>query len=179
MDRRKNRKVGVRVLTDDGCLGDAAVGQLHPDRVGAGNHVLIGDDGALPIHDHPGSQAALDVLAVARPQVAEQLVERRRLAALGDHAGGIDVHHGRRRARDRVGEALHDHDGAQTSRRRQRGRIAAGDADGAQQRGLPPDHHESAGQADRLPLAARNSRGRARFAIRLPTPDAGLTGNCV
>ena len=107
--------IGVRVLADDGRLGDAAVGQLHPDRIGARNHVLVGDDGALRVHDHAGSQAALDALAVARPIVAEQLVERRRLAALGDHARRVDVDHRRRRARDRVGEALHDHDGARGS----------------------------------------------------------------
>jgi hypothetical protein len=73
--------------------------------------VLVGDDGAFRVDDHARSEAALDALAVARPIVAEQLVERRRLPALRDDACRVDVDHGRRRARHGVGEALHD-DGA-------------------------------------------------------------------
>ncbi len=129
--------VGVRILADDGRLGDAAIGQLHPDGIRARNHMLIGDDGALRIHDDAGPQAALDALAVTRPIIAEQLIERRRLAALGDDARRVDIHHRRRRARDRVGKALHDHGGA----RRGRGRRcrAARRGDGAQQSRFPPD----------------------------------------
>ena len=149
-------EIGVRILADDGRLGDAAVGKLHPDRIGARDHVLVGDDRALRVHDHARAQTALHALAVARPIVAEQLIERRRAAALGDHARRVDIDHGRRGARDRVGEALHDHDGARGSGRRAgrragrgrgRGRGRRG-GDGAQQRGLPPDDEEGDGQAD-------------------------------
>jgi hypothetical protein len=44
-------------------------------------------------------------------KIAEQLDRAARLGALGDDARGIDVDHGRRGARHRVGEALHDDGG--------------------------------------------------------------------
>ena len=45
-------EVGVRILADDGRIGDAAVGELDPDRIGARDDVLVGDDGALRVDDH-------------------------------------------------------------------------------------------------------------------------------
>ena len=80
MDRSQDGEIRVRILADDRRIGDPAVGQLHPDRIGAGDDVLVGHDGALRIDDDAGSQAALDALAVARPVVAEQLIERCGLA---------------------------------------------------------------------------------------------------
>ena len=109
MDRCRIARSVSGSWPDDGRVGDAAVGELHPDRVGAGDDVLVGDDGALRVDDHARAQAALDALAIARPVIAEQLIERRGLPPLGDHARGIDIDHRRRRARHRVGEALHDH----------------------------------------------------------------------
>ena len=57
-------------------LGDAAVGELHADRVGVGDHVVIGDDVAVLVDDDARAEAVLDALAVARQVLAKQLLER-------------------------------------------------------------------------------------------------------
>ena len=101
----QNGDVRVGILPDDGRVGDATVGELHPDRIRARDDVLIRHDGAGGIDDDAGSQAAFDALAIARPKIAEQLIEHGCLGALRDDACGIDVHHGGRRARHRIGEA--------------------------------------------------------------------------
>ena len=160
--------IGVRILADDGRLGDAAVGELHPDRIGAGDHVLIGDDGALRIHDDAGAQTALDALAVARPIIAEQLIERRRLAALGDDARGVDVDHRRRRACHRVGEALHD-DTGRTAAGAGCGRApagcgaVAGERDGARAKQVSTRRLGRRRPGRPRPLSAKNSRGMRVF----------------
>ena len=46
------REIRIGILAHHGCLGDPSVRQLHTDRVGAGDHVLVGDDGPLGIDDH-------------------------------------------------------------------------------------------------------------------------------
>ena len=56
----------------------AAVLELHLDLRGARDHVVVGDDVAVHVVDDPGAEAALDALAVVRPDVAEQLRELRR-----------------------------------------------------------------------------------------------------
>ncbi len=111
ISRSQNGNVRVRVLPDDGGIGDASVGELHPDRIGAGDDVLIRDDGAHRIDDHARAQAALDALPIARPIVAEQLIERGGLRALRDDPRGVDIDHRRRGARHRIGKTLHDHRG--------------------------------------------------------------------
>ena len=133
---------------DDGRIGDAAVGELHPDRVGAGNDVLVGDDGALRIDDDARAQTALDALPVARPVIPEQLIERRGLPALGDHARRIDVDHRRRCACHRVGEALHRRTAAARAARVRAAVRRGRGADGAEQGRFPPDDQEGGCKAD-------------------------------
>ena len=144
----QDRDVRVRVLADDGGFGDAPVGQLHADRIGAGDHVLIGDDGACPIDDHAGAEAAFDALPVARPIIAEQLIERRDPRALGDQARGVDIDHGRSGARHRICEARHgrrSERGDVRDRRSGRG-LALGNR--TQQFGFPPHQQKRRRQAD-------------------------------
>ena len=40
----QHRQVGVRIAADDVRIRDAPVGELHADRVGVGDHVVVGDD---------------------------------------------------------------------------------------------------------------------------------------
>ena len=72
----QNGDIRVGILSDDGGVGDAAVGKLHSDGIRARDDVLIGHDGARVIDDDARTQAALDALPVARPKIAEQLIER-------------------------------------------------------------------------------------------------------
>jgi hypothetical protein len=67
-------EVGVRIAPDDRRLGHAAVSELDHDRVGIGDHVVVGGDVTLVVEDHAGAERALYALAVARPGVAEQLL---------------------------------------------------------------------------------------------------------
>ena len=104
----KLREIRVRILPDDAGVRDATVGELDADPIRAGDHVLVGDDGALRIDDHAGSEAALDPAPVVRPVAAEQLVEGFGLSLFGDEPRRVDIHHGRRRPRHRVGETVDD-----------------------------------------------------------------------
>ena len=74
----QNGQVRVRVAADDVRIRHAAVGELHLDRVGIGDHMIVGDDVAAAVDDDAGAQAALDALPVARQEIAEQLLPDRR-----------------------------------------------------------------------------------------------------
>ena len=73
----QHRQVGVGIAADDARIGDAPVRELHADRVGIRDHVVVCDDVPWRIDDHAGSQASLDALLIQRPVVAEKLVEAR------------------------------------------------------------------------------------------------------
>ena len=165
----ENGEIGVRILSDDRRLGDAPVGQLHPDGIGARDHVLIGDDGALRIDDHAGPQAALDVLAVTRPVIAEQLIERRRLAALGDDARGINVHHRRRRARHRSRQSSACHGGA-----RARQPVPASRA-GALTAPNSAGFHQTTRKAPARPTTAARSKKLARMRVFCKSTPSRVT----
>ena len=64
-------EVGVAVDADERRGGGATVLQLDLDLGSAGDHVEVRDDVAADVVDDPGSEAALDALAVVRPDVAE------------------------------------------------------------------------------------------------------------
>ena len=61
--------VGAAMIRLDG--GDPTVGELHIDRIRAGDDVMIGDDVALSIHEDARAEAALYALPVTRPVVTE------------------------------------------------------------------------------------------------------------
>jgi len=134
----QNGNIRVGVLTDDGRIGDAAVRNLHSNGISARDDVLIRHDGPGRVDDDAGPQAALDTLSIARPKIAEQLVERGRLGALRHQTRGIDVDHGRRRSRDRVGKARHDHRRTDWGGRR----VLRRNGGLSQECGLPPDHEK-------------------------------------
>ena len=137
----QNGDVRVRILPDDGRVGDPAVGKLHSDGIRARDDVLIRHDGARIVDDHARAQAAFHALPVAWPKIAEQLIERGRLGALRDHARGVYVHDGRGRPCHGIGKALHDHRRAGIDR----GRTLDGRArrnGGFSQQCRPPPHHE-------------------------------------
>ena len=48
-------QIRVRVLPDDRGVGDTSIRKLHPDRIGAGDHMLIRYNGAHGIDDHARS----------------------------------------------------------------------------------------------------------------------------
>ena len=78
----QDREVRVRIAAHDVRVRDAAVRELHSDRVGVGDDVVVGDDVAGLVHDDAGAQAALDALPVAGQEPTEQLSERRGRDAL-------------------------------------------------------------------------------------------------
>ena len=94
---RQQRQVGVRITAHHLGHRAAAVGQLHLDAGGIGDHVVVGDDVAALVHDHARAQRALHALLKARPVLAKQPLERVGLHLFGDQARGVDVDHGRRR----------------------------------------------------------------------------------
>ena len=99
----QHREVGVRIAADDFRVGHASVGELRADQVRRRDDVMIGDHVRGVIHDHAGTQALFQSLAIARPGVAKQLFDGVGLNALGDQARRIDVDHGRRGPLDGFG----------------------------------------------------------------------------
>ena len=110
---------------DDARIRGAAVRELHVDRLGVRDDVVVGDDMALRIDDDAGAEAALDPLLIAGPHLAEDLIQRGGCDALGHEPGRVDVDHGRRGDLHgiRIGDA-----------RRRRGAAATGSAAGRQWR---------------------------------------------
>ncbi len=96
----QDRKVRVGIAADNMGIRYPAVLELHPHRFGVGNDVMIGDDVAALVHDHPGAQAALDSRPITGQDISEQLAQRRRYNPIPHQAGRVDVHHGRRGAVD-------------------------------------------------------------------------------
>ena len=60
-------EVAGRVRADDGAARGRAIGQVHRDGVGIGDHMVVGDDGAVPIDLESASERRLGLrLALAR-----------------------------------------------------------------------------------------------------------------
>ncbi len=101
----QHRKVGFRVAADHAGQGFAAVAQGHDNLVGAGGHVVVGEDVAFRAHDHAGAEAGFHtaLLGPVVTEVATKLrVFKQRVRGLVDDLGGVQVDHGGRGDDDRV-----------------------------------------------------------------------------
>ena len=103
----QHRQVGVRIAPDDLASATRPSASCTLIWSAFGDHVVVGDDVAVVVDDHARAEAALHALPVARPDGRRTAVRvATGLHALGDHARGVDVDHGRRARAHRVGEEL-------------------------------------------------------------------------
>ena len=136
----EDRQIRVGVAADNARVGDPPVGQLHLDRAGIHDHVMVGDDVAALVDDDSRAEAAFDALPVTGQIVSEQLAQRGRRDAFRHQPGRVNVHDGGSGALNGRGIG-HAHRGRCDRRRRRR--------DGRRRGGRPaPDeiraqcHHE-------------------------------------
>jgi len=92
IDRRKIAR-WYRVLADHGCLGDAPIRSC--TRIESAPAITCWLVTMVPLESTMTRiPSCAHVLAVARPIVTEQLVERRGLPPFRDHPRRVNVHHG-------------------------------------------------------------------------------------
>ena len=92
------RQIRFRVAAHHAGQGFAAVTQGHHDLVGAGGHVVVGEDVALRAHDHAGAEAGFHaaLLGAVVTEVAAKLrVFKQRMRRFVDDLGGVQVDHRR------------------------------------------------------------------------------------
>jgi hypothetical protein len=93
----QRREIRRRIPAHDLRRRGASVTELHLDRVGTGDHVVVGEDVAIGAEDDAGAEGALDALARhAAGNTAEEQVLEERVAPRGDALGGEDIDNRRR-----------------------------------------------------------------------------------
>jgi hypothetical protein len=164
---REQGEICLLVAADDGRLERRVVGQEHRDLVGLGDHVMVGHDVAGRVDDEARAERVLltalrPIAAVALEELAEELLEFLRAAALLDRLGGRDVDHRGQQFVDQIGEAVRG-----PSRLRRRGQDQGGQDQG--QSDEPADHRGITAKADRHLRHVMNSKigtaARARRAV--------------
>jgi len=102
-------QVAVGVRAHDARMRLPPIGQRHLNRVGARDHVVIGQNIAVGAHNHPRAQAGgWTALRQAR-QFAKQALPFPRQARRVDLRARIDAHHGRRGGGHGLGINLYEH----------------------------------------------------------------------
>ncbi|MDT4837538.1 hypothetical protein FQZ97_712740 [compost metagenome] len=95
----QHREVGFRVAADDPRQGLAAVLEGDDDLVGAGDHMVVGQQVAFRAHDHRRTEAGLHAPLlgqVVAEEAAELRVFEQRVQRAVDELGGVQVDHRRR-----------------------------------------------------------------------------------